>query len=112
MSPPWLVKLDNLSLQFRGLQDVEELFEKDYQWINDVVTAAGALFKKEEEESSNVGDEETDENEDPNDVSTVSVAPVLLPQTPRVNFSKISNFEIDPETFLCNLGEKRPGRTA
>lgn len=88
MSPPWLVKLDNLSLQFRGLRDVEELFKTDYEWVNEVVTHAAALFKKEEEESSNVGDEETDENEDPNDVSTVSVAHVLLPQTPRVNFQR------------------------
>ena len=74
MATNWLIALENLQAQFRGLPEVEKLAEKDYQWINDVVEEATALFNKTDER----GDEEDDENEDSN------AGPVLLPQTPRV----------------------------
>ena len=79
MAPPsFLTTLENLQRLFQGKPEVDKLAEKDFQWVNDVVEEATALFNKTSEKDTV---EEDDENEDQND------APVLLPQTPRVIIS-------------------------
>ena len=89
MDTHWLKSLSNLQCQFKGLQEVEKFFESDYQWIDEVVTEATALFKKNSTQSSSqIDNSDEAEVEDAANVSD-DVAPVLLPTTPRVIY-KIS----------------------
>ena len=89
MDTHWLKSLSNLQCQFKGLQEVEKFFESDYQWIDEVVTEATALFKKNNTQSSSqIDNSDEAEVEDAANVSD-DVAPVLLPTTPRVIY-KIS----------------------
>lgn len=78
MANSWLTALENLQAQFRGLPDVEKLMEKDFEWVDEVLVEATALFKKDSSSAKETDAEKT------NDESTASDAPVLLPQTPRV----------------------------
>ena len=90
MDTHWLKSLSNLQCQFKGLQEVEKFFESDYQWIDEVVTEATALFKKNSTQSSSqIDNSDEAEVEDAANVSD-DVAPVLLPTTPRVIY-KVSN---------------------
>lgn len=78
MAISWLTALENLQGQFNGKPEVEKLMEKDFQWVDEVLTEATALFVKEKAKDDN---DETNENDDSN---ALQVPPVLLPQTPRV----------------------------
>ena len=103
MAISWLVALENLQAQFSGLAEVENLIAKDNQWVDEITTEAAALFKKDEATGN-----ETEENKENDDLNTLAVAPVLLPQTPRVKiystFLKISRFKFE---FFKLLGDKR-----
>lgn len=79
MANSWLTALENLQAQFRGLPDVEKLMEKDFEWVDEVLVEATALFKKDSSSTNHENDKDKT-----NDESTSSDAPVLLPQTPRV----------------------------
>ena len=90
MDSHWLKSLSNLQEQFKGLSEVEKFFEADYQWIDEVVTEATSLFKKNSTQTNSQIDDE--ENEDDSNNASDNVAPVLLPTTPRVrNFSTFSS---------------------
>ena len=90
----WLKSLSNLQEQFRGLPEVEKFFESDYQWIDEVVTEATALFKKNNTQTNSQLENDENDEADASDV----VAPVLLPTTPRVSFifrPFFKNVEVD-----------------
>ena len=78
MASSWLNALENLQSQFVGLPDVEKHFEKDFQWVEEIFAEATTLFKK---DTTQEVSENTNEDDTPNGLE---VAPVLLPQTPRV----------------------------
>ncbi len=61
------------------MPDLESLMERDFQWVDEVVSEATALFKKE--------DKPEEEEDNPDNTGASDVAPVLLPQTPRVRLS-------------------------
>ena len=86
MAVSWLNALENLQGQFSGLPEVEKLFEKDFQWVDEILQEATTLFKK---DTTNEETENTNENEDPNG-TPLGPPPVLLPTTPGVsqNFQK------------------------
>ena len=93
MPVSWLNALENLQGQYSGLPEVEKLFEKDFQWVDEILAEATTLFRK---DTTQEVSETTNENDDPN---ALGVAPVLLPQTPgvsvdiiRVNY--VSTFHI------------------
>ena len=75
MATSWLQALENLQQQFQGKPEVDLLFEKDFQWVDEVVAEATALFKK---------DTSQNEADKTNESTSSDIAPVLLPQTPRV----------------------------
>jgi len=79
MAVSWLNALENLQGQFSGYPEVEKLFEKDFQWVNEILDEATTLFKKDTTQDVS---ETTNENDDPNTLGVE--APVLLPQTPGV----------------------------
>merc|ERR1712029_294620 len=78
MAVSWLNALENLQGQFSGLPEVEKLFEKDFQWVDEILQEATTLFKK---DTTNEETENTNENEDPNG-TPLGPPPVLLPTTP------------------------------
>lgn len=85
MAVSWLTALENLQRQINGVADVEKLFEKDYEWMDDVASEATALFKKD------ASRQEAGEDDDDDDEGAMENAPVLLPQTPRVSESYFSD---------------------
>ena len=104
MAVSWLNALENLQGQYSGLPEVEKLFEKDFQWVDEILAEATTLFRK---DTTQEVSETTNENDDPN---ALGVAPVLLPQTPgvsvdiiRVNY--VSTFHIKKwyRFVLCNF---------
>ena len=95
MDSHWLKSLSNLQDQFKGLSEVEKFFEADYQWIDEVVTEATSLFKKNNTQTNSQIDDE--ENEEDSNNASDNAAPVLLPTTPRV---RILKFESISSSFL------------
>ena len=101
MAGSWLSTLENLQSQFLGKVEVDKLVEKDFQWVDEALTQATALFKKDLSTSDNT------ENDETGDQTLLDVQPVLLPQTPRVSckycgFSRKSSSHFELEKCCSN----------
>ena len=97
MAVSWLNALENLQGQYSGLPEVEKLFEKDFQWVDEILAEATTLFRK---DTTQEVSETTNENDDPN---ALGVAPVLLPQTPGVSVDII---RVNCHLFLFHIQSK------
>ena len=100
MDTNWLKIFGNLQSQCPGTAEVEKFFDDDYKWIDEVVTQATTLFKKNSENSSSQIDNSNEaENEEAN-VSDDGPAPVLLPTTPRVSHEHMPMLEISSNIWF------------